>query len=150
MAVLKDYQITTKVGYFMADNATNNDRAIEVLKNDLNIEPHKQRLRCACHILNLVVKAMLYGVDSDCIDNACNPQLDGQAKPEDLDDSDIVQQFEAVQRVTDEQARLRAWRKKDRSASCIISSFTLVFRLLGERCSRQSSEPLHRTRGYLS
>lgn len=112
LAVLKDYQITTKVGYFMADNATNNDRAIEVLKNDLNIEPHKQRLRCACHILNLVVKAMLYGVDSDCIDNACNPQLDAQAKPEDLDDSDIVQQFEAVQRVTDEQARLRAWRKK--------------------------------------
>ena len=70
------------------------------------IEPSKQRLCCSCHIINLVAKAILYGCNIDCIDDALED-----------DDSDLatipgVSHFEAVLRSKDEVAKLQAWRKK--------------------------------------
>ena len=44
----------------MADNATNNDELYEHLSKSLFI-PKRERLRCIGHILNLTVKALLYG-----------------------------------------------------------------------------------------
>ena len=51
----------------MADNASNNDRTIDLLGYDLPIDPNQCRLRCAGHIINLVTKVILFGTDVDCI-----------------------------------------------------------------------------------
>ena len=37
LTVLREYQISNKVAYFTADNATNNDRALKLLASELNI-----------------------------------------------------------------------------------------------------------------
>jgi hypothetical protein len=57
----------------MADNASNNDAALKVLSTyllSMQLDPVKQRLRYAGHIYNLMSKAILYGVDSDCLEDA--------------------------------------------------------------------------------
>jgi len=73
--VLKQYEIQNNVGYFMFDNASNNDTAVEHINQllaDLGIHrgmsDEECRLRCAGHILNLVVKALLFGKDSDSLE----------------------------------------------------------------------------------
>jgi hypothetical protein len=71
-ATLRDFSVT-EVDYFIADNATNNDIALEVLtgmRPQYCYDKVKQRLRCVGHIYNLVCKAILYGVDSDCLKDA--------------------------------------------------------------------------------
>ena len=50
-----------------------------------------------CHVINLVCKAILYGVDIDCVEE---PALNS------------LSQFEDVLRGKDELAKLQAWRKK--------------------------------------
>jgi len=62
----------------------------------------KQRLRCSCHIINLVCKAILYGCDIDCVEEALSTD----------DYSGTVSEFEAVTRGHDGQAALQAWRRK--------------------------------------
>lgn len=59
--VIRDYRIASRIGYFVLDNAKNNDTALQMLSTTLTIDPTKQRLRCAGHIINLVVKAILFG-----------------------------------------------------------------------------------------
>jgi hypothetical protein len=63
LEVSREYKITTKISWFMADNASNNDTVLELLRNDLNIHSKKSRLRCCGHIINLVTKSILYGTD---------------------------------------------------------------------------------------
>jgi hypothetical protein len=106
LAVIREYRITTKLAFFIADNANNNDAALDLLAVDLDIRPLKQRLRCSCHIINLVAKAILYGCDIDCIEDALNDD-DG-----DLSTTPGVSRFEAILRGKDELATLQAWRKK--------------------------------------
>ena len=96
ITVIREYQITTRIAFFMADSASNNDLALHHLKADIPLEPSKQRLRCVCHIINLVCKAILYGVDVDCVD----------------DESSKLGQFEKVLHSKDEMEKLLAWRKK--------------------------------------
>jgi hypothetical protein len=108
LAVIREYRITTKLAYFMADSASSNDAAIKLLQYDLDIQPSKQRLRCACHIINLVCKAILYGCDIDCIEDALQDD-DGE-----LSYCSGVSRFEAVLHGKDELAKLQAWRKKGR------------------------------------
>jgi hypothetical protein len=106
LAVIREYRITTKLAFFIADNANNNDAALDLLAVDLDIRPLKQRLRCSCYIINLVAKAILYGCDIDCIEDALNDD-DG-----DLSTTPGVSRFEAILRGKDELATLQAWRKK--------------------------------------
>jgi hypothetical protein len=105
VAVCREYQISNKIAFFMADNASPNDTAIELLESELPIDAIASRLRCTAHIINLVTKAILYGTDIDCINNVIR-NAEG-----DLNDSS-VSRFEAVLRSQDEQAVLKAWRKK--------------------------------------
>jgi hypothetical protein len=42
-----------KVGYFVLDNAYNNDTAVAALADEYGFEATYRRLRCCCHILNL-------------------------------------------------------------------------------------------------
>ncbi|KAK4077569.1 hypothetical protein Purlil1_12331 [Purpureocillium lilacinum] len=50
-----------KVGYFTLDNAGNNDTCMKDLAFEHGFSPEERRIRCAGHILNLCVRAMLYG-----------------------------------------------------------------------------------------
>jgi hypothetical protein len=109
LAIFKEYQITSRIAYFMADNATNNDRAIELLQPELdNITAGKHRLRCAGHILNLVVKSMLYGTDKECLEDAIASQVDDET----LEDSDVVVSFQRAIRDSNEESQMKAWRDK--------------------------------------
>ncbi|KAI1553008.1 hypothetical protein PtrEW7m1_012390, partial [Pyrenophora tritici-repentis] len=42
-----------RVGYFVLDNASNNDTAVESLAEEFGFIASERRLRCCCHILNL-------------------------------------------------------------------------------------------------
>ncbi|KAF4313154.1 HAT domain-containing protein [Botryosphaeria dothidea] len=57
----QQYNCTECIGYVICDNADNNDTAIRVLQKDLPISYHSCRVRCIGHIINLVVKAILFG-----------------------------------------------------------------------------------------
>lgn len=52
----------------MSDNASANDPGIKVLSGSLNIHPECHRLRCGAHVINLVVKAVLYGIDMGAVE----------------------------------------------------------------------------------
>ncbi|KAF4547224.1 Hypothetical protein D9617_52g060450 [Elsinoe fawcettii] len=105
--VLRDYDICSRVTYFAADNATNNDKALRLLTRNLEIDPVKQRLGCVGHILNLVCKAILYGVDEDCIARVLD-----EGAPVELADASGVTTLEGILRTGDEAGRLEAWRKE--------------------------------------
>lgn len=69
--VLKDYQISgSQIAFFAADNATNNDKALQHLAERVTLDPVESRLRCAGHIFNLVCTAILFGVDEHALDDA--------------------------------------------------------------------------------
>jgi hypothetical protein len=73
--ILDFYAIKDKLGYFMLDNATNNDTAVQAVTEELakrgiyrDLSNDESRLRCTGHILNLVVKALLFGNNSDALE----------------------------------------------------------------------------------
>jgi len=66
--VLEHFELTRKIGYITSDNATNNDTAIAELAlyfEEIGVEfnPQQSCVRCFGHIINLVVKAFLWGED---------------------------------------------------------------------------------------
>ena len=58
-----------QVGYFVLDNASNNDTAIGELAFIHDFVARHRRLRCAPHSLNLIGQAMLFGKDKDSLEN---------------------------------------------------------------------------------
>ena len=69
LAILKEYGIADKVGYFMLDNASVNDKAVDILLSKLKPEwteeqRRSRRLRCLAHIINLCAQSMLVGGDA--------------------------------------------------------------------------------------
>ena len=73
LSVINDFQIGHQIAFFIADNASNNDKALAVLSSylpSLKIDPVKQRLRYSSHIYNLMCKVILYGVDGDYLEDA--------------------------------------------------------------------------------
>jgi hypothetical protein len=60
--ILSSYGIGNKIGYFTLDNASNNDTAMEAIASHFGLKDgHQSRVRCIGHIINLVVKALLFG-----------------------------------------------------------------------------------------
>ena len=59
-SVIQKYQFNHKLGSLMADNASNNNELYDYLSQSLSVAK-KERLRCVGHIINLVVKALIYG-----------------------------------------------------------------------------------------
>ncbi len=55
------YGIGNKLGAFQMDNADNNDTCMRSLAQQYPINVDEQRLRCFGHVVNLVVKALLFG-----------------------------------------------------------------------------------------
>ena len=62
---LSSYGVTSdRIGWFVANNASNNDTYLEALSDLLKFEATKRRLRCAGHIFNLVAYSILFGTDN--------------------------------------------------------------------------------------
>jgi len=64
--LLKTFDITENLGFFIADNASTNDTAINhilrAVRPDIK-HPEARRVRCLGHIINLVAKAFLFSYD---------------------------------------------------------------------------------------
>jgi hypothetical protein len=60
-SVIEDYEIVDRIGAFMMDNARDNDTMLACLAKIYPIDAKSSRLRCLGHIINLVVKALLFG-----------------------------------------------------------------------------------------
>lgn len=52
-----------KLGWFVLDNASNNDTALFELSKSIPFDPQKERLCCAGHMINLAANVFLYGQD---------------------------------------------------------------------------------------
>jgi hypothetical protein len=62
LPVIKLFEIEGRLGAFQMDNAINNDSALKALISSIpSIDVRESRLRCFGHIVNLIVKAILYG-----------------------------------------------------------------------------------------
>ncbi|EFQ89716.1 hypothetical protein PTT_13915 [Pyrenophora teres f. teres 0-1] len=67
---LSAYGVTSnRVGYFVLDNAANNDTAIAALAREYNFDPAYRRLRCSCHTLNLISQAIIFSNNKDAYGN---------------------------------------------------------------------------------
>ncbi|KAF4546929.1 Hypothetical protein D9617_95g039940 [Elsinoe fawcettii] len=110
LSVLRDYKISDKIGHFIADNAANNYAALRLLSRRIDVKPARQSLRCSSHVINLVVNAIWYGLDSECILDAALSEADRGGDSE-LFDTSTVSKLEVVLRSKDELSRLDAWRK---------------------------------------
>ena len=85
--VVKEFSIEDRLGYFMADNAINNDTALRFLDNAIRDEGgvgfdvEECQLRCLGHILNLTVKVLLFGGNVTALERE-------DFKDEDMDKND--------------------------------------------------------------
>ena len=75
--VIKFYELETKIGYFTLDNASNNDTALVQIEaylaeRGIKFNPQARRLRCFGHVINLVVKAFLWGVNTEVLEELGN------------------------------------------------------------------------------
>ena len=62
ITVIKTYEIISKIGYFILNNARSNDTYISTIIKQFNIKDIKEyyRLYYFSHILNLLVKAIFF------------------------------------------------------------------------------------------
>jgi hypothetical protein len=74
LEILESYEILDRVGYITLDNAANMDTAAEEIAEALGLGPKKRRVRCFGHVLNLVVKALLFGHKAE----AFEAEVDGE------------------------------------------------------------------------
>jgi hypothetical protein len=59
--VIDRYELGSKLGYFVLDNADSNDTCLKALAVWFPIDVGRRRLRCIGHIINLVVRAVIFG-----------------------------------------------------------------------------------------
>jgi hypothetical protein len=59
----------SRLGYFVLDNAYNNDTAVASICSKYGFIPHHRRLRCSAHTINLVGQAVIFGLEKDAFDN---------------------------------------------------------------------------------
>ena len=85
--VIKDFGIGDQLGYFMLDNASNNNTAIKAIAEAFRFDPIERRLRCSGHIINLIARHLLFRFDPDLFEAE-------EALPKDL------------------KAQLKKWRKQ--------------------------------------
>jgi hypothetical protein len=66
LPILQEMGIISRLGFFIADNAGNNNTYIRAICQSLDIKNSKtRRVRCLNHIINLAAKAFLFNKDID-------------------------------------------------------------------------------------
>ena len=72
--ILHLYKLTERLGYFTTDNASNNDTALSEIQRlgqleGIKFDALERRVRCFGHIINLVVKAFLWGAQFEVFEH---------------------------------------------------------------------------------
>jgi hypothetical protein len=74
---LTTYGITAdNVGYFVLDNASNNDTTVAALARQFSFNTAHRRLRCGPYIINLVGQMIIFGSEDAAYDNAAGVATD--------------------------------------------------------------------------
>ncbi|KID93531.1 transposase-like protein, partial [Metarhizium majus ARSEF 297] len=55
------YELGSKLGYFMLDNAESNDTCLETLARWFPMDVRRRRLRCIGHVISIIVRAAIFG-----------------------------------------------------------------------------------------
>src|SRR4051794_26107464 len=63
--IIQEFQIQDKIGFFVTDNAENNDTYISDLAVEFSFKKEDARCRCMGHCFNLVGRDLLFGDDPD-------------------------------------------------------------------------------------
>lgn len=136
LTVMREFKISDRVGYLVADNASNNDTVLREIAKEIDVDPLRQRIRCGAHILNLVAKAILYGTDIDCVADAAKfaSRFDSSGS------GDALTNTGKTVRSRDESASLAAWRKGGALGRC----HNLVYHVKGSARRRRYFESKQR------
>lgn len=69
--ILEMYELQGKIGFFITDNASNNNTCITALCGHFlpGVDPETRRLRCLGHVINLAVKSFLYGTNPEAFES---------------------------------------------------------------------------------
>ncbi|RYN15529.1 hypothetical protein AA0113_g12768 [Alternaria arborescens] len=70
----------SKLGYFVLDNASSNDRAVAKLSELYDFEAPYRRLRCAPHTLNLVGQTIMFGLDKEAYNGDSSNEQNTEAR----------------------------------------------------------------------
>jgi len=76
LELFDELNISTRLGYSVTDNAQNNDTALEIISatllesKQIHYNVLSRRLRCIGHIINLVVKTLLFGAKATANDTS--------------------------------------------------------------------------------
>jgi hypothetical protein len=71
---------SAKIGWFITDNASNNDTAIQARSRRIGFNAVERRVRCGPHTINLVGQMLLWGKDNDAYGNALSTELVNEDK----------------------------------------------------------------------
>jgi hypothetical protein len=66
--IIQEFEIEDKLGYFTLDNAGNNKTSMEDLGLEFGFDWEKRWVRCIGHVVNIVVKHMLFGKSPDAFE----------------------------------------------------------------------------------
>jgi Cdc6-like AAA superfamily ATPase len=96
--VLKDYQISSsQITFFIADNVTNNDKALKLLSDRITLNLVTSRIRYTSYIFNLVYSAILFGVNAEALEDAQYNFSQPQDKDDHNNDSESLLGSQALQ-----------------------------------------------------
>lgn len=77
VSVLVEFRINAlRLGYFVLDNAHNNNTAIAALAGEFNFNPKHRRLRCIGYILSRVVKQLIFGATANAMETEYDADFD--------------------------------------------------------------------------
>ena len=76
--IINEFGFEDRIGYFVTDNADNNDTCLEELGIEFGFNKKDRRLRCCGHIINLVARSILFGTDADAFEEECQADKEVQ------------------------------------------------------------------------
>jgi hypothetical protein len=66
-AIVQTFRIEQKLGWFVCDNASNNDTCIKALGSKFEFDHFERRIRCVGHVINLVARSLLFGKEPEAL-----------------------------------------------------------------------------------
>ena len=88
LPLFKEYDITEKLGYFVLDNASNNNTCVRHVLSQTSPEigPGERRIRCFGHVLNLAASEFLFGKHPEVFEAEANlsATLNDETKERDI------------------------------------------------------------------
>lgn len=84
-SVLVEFGIDAlRLGYFVLDNARNNDTAVAALTGEFDVNSEHRRLRCIGHVLSRVVKQLIFGATANAIETEDDADFDFNTASDEL------------------------------------------------------------------